>query len=204
MSLLDHFAHLLMAVILIVGGYQFYFLVQRRHLGEPIEFPSKIDDRIPFRPSWVWIYSGLYYPIILLLVFTIDSFAQFTYTVFSFITLLVMQLIAFFFFPVKIPDRWRNYDREESISARFLGFVHSYDGLPNSIPSMHVSVSTLTALHLCENLFPHVGQFAQLAFLFPLLIATSALFTKQHYVVDLAPGALLGYINYLIYRLCVS
>ncbi len=204
MSLFDHFVHLLMAIILIVGGYQFYFLVQRRHLGEPVEFPPNIDDFIPFRPGWVWIYSGLYYPIILLLVFTIKTFSQFTYTVFSFITLLVMQLAAFFFFPVKIPARWRDYDRDRSISTRFLAVVHSYDGMANSIPSMHVSVSTLTAFHLYQNLLPQVGSCAQLVFLFPLLIAISALFTKQHYVIDLAPGALLGYGNFLIYELCVS
>jgi hypothetical protein len=201
MSLLDHVVHLLIAIILIVGGYQFYFLVQRRHLGEPIEFASKIDDRIPFRPEWVWVYSGLYYPVILLLVFTIRTFSQFSYTAFSFITLLIMQLAAFFFFPVKIPERWRNYDRGQSLSARFLGLVHSYDGLPNSIPSMHVSVSTLTAFHLHQNLTPEAGTYSLLTFLFPLLIAMSALFTKQHYVVDLAPGAALGGVNYKIYLL---
>jgi membrane-associated phospholipid phosphatase len=201
MSALEHVIHLLMAIILIVGGYQFYFLVQRRHLGEPIEFPSKIDDRIPFRPEWVWIYSGLYYPVILVLVFTIKTFAQFSYTVFSFITLLIMQLAAFFFFPVKIPQHWREYDRDQSLSARFLGLVHSYDGLPNSIPSMHVSVSTLAAFHLQQNLLAETGMYSLLAFLFPLLIAISALFTKQHYIVDLAPGAFLGYVNFEIYLL---
>jgi membrane-associated phospholipid phosphatase len=170
-------------------------------LGEPIEFVSKIDDKIPFRPGWVWIYSGLYYPIILLLVFTLRTFSQFSYTVFSFITLLIMQLTAFFFFPVKIPEHWRNYDRERSLSSRFLGLVHSYDGLPNSIPSMHVSVATLTAFHLYQNMSLEIGAYSLLAFLFPLLIAISALFTKQHYVVDLAPGALVGYINYEIYAL---
>jgi membrane-associated phospholipid phosphatase len=190
-----------MAIILIVGGYQFYFLVQRTHLGEPIEFASRIEDKIPFRPGWVWVYSGLYYPVILLLVFTVKTFSQFSYTVFSFITLLIMQLSAFYFFPVKIPARWRDYDRGRSLSARFLGLVHSYDGLPNSIPSMHVSVSTLAAFHLNHNLSIDNGVYSLLPFLFPLLIAISALFTKQHYIVDLAPGAVLGYVNYKIYML---
>jgi membrane-associated phospholipid phosphatase len=201
MSMLDHVVHLLMSIILIVGGYQFYFLVQRRHFGQPIEFTSRIEDKIPFRPEWVWVYSGLYYPIILLLVFTIKTFAQFSYTVFSFLTLLVMQLVVFFFFPVKIPDRWRDYDRGQSLSARFLGLVHSYDGLPNSIPSMHVSVSTLAAFHLNHNLSIDNSAYSLLAFLFPLLIAISALYTKQHYIVDLPPGAVLGYVNYKIYLL---
>jgi hypothetical protein len=56
---------------------------------------------------------------------------------------------------------------------------------------MHVSVSTLTAFHLQQNLSIEAGAYSHLEFLFPLLIAISALFTKQHYVVDLAPGALM-------------
>jgi membrane-associated phospholipid phosphatase len=190
----------LMTVILIIGGYQFYFLVQRRHLGIPIEFKSTLEAAIPFRPGWVWVYSGLYYPVIILLVFTIDSFGKFNYTVFSFITLLVMQIIIFFLYPVRIPRSWREYDATSSVSARFLALVHTYDGLPNSIPSMHVSVATLTAFHLNQNLSQHAGNLALLAFLFPFLIAISALFTKQHYVVDLLPGGLFGYINFEIYN----
>jgi membrane-associated phospholipid phosphatase len=200
MSLLGYIANFLIAGVLIVGGYQFYFLVQRRHLRTPIEIRMSVDKLIPFRPGWVWIYSGLYYPIIFLLVFTTSSFARFNYTAFSFITLLGMQLFAFFTFPVKIPRHWRNYDPEKSLSTRFLAFVHSYDGLPNSIPSMHVSVSTLTALHLFDNLFPLIGHYAVIAFLFPPLIAVSALFTKQHYFIDLVPGVLLGYLNYLLFQ----
>src|SRR5260370_8162533 len=45
----------------------------------------------------------------------------------------------------------------------------------NSFPSMHVSVATLTALHLYNNLKPFVGQCPALPFLFPVLIATSSL-----------------------------
>jgi membrane-associated phospholipid phosphatase len=68
---------------------------------------------------------------------------------------------------------------------------------------MHVSVSTLTAFHLHQNLPLEIGAYSLLSFLFPLLIAISALFTKQHYIVDLAPGAVLGYVNYKIYLLLV-
>jgi membrane-associated phospholipid phosphatase len=202
MSSVGYVANCLITAILIVGGYQFYFFVQRWHLLEPVEFRlvAIVDERIPFRPGWVWVYSGLYYPVIFSLIFTVHSFAQFNYTAFSFITLLVMQLIAFVAFPVKIPAHWRNYDATASLSTHFLSIVHRYDGLCNSIPSMHVSVSTLAALHLFANISPIVGYYALLCFLFPVLIAASALFTKQHYLVDLLPGAILGYLNYALYQ----
>jgi hypothetical protein len=91
MNVLDYLVNSLMAVVLIVGSYQFYFFLQRRHVRKPIEFSSRIDELIPFRPGWVWVYTALYYPVILLGVLTIDSFAQFNYTAFSFIVLLAMQ-----------------------------------------------------------------------------------------------------------------
>jgi hypothetical protein len=88
MSVLDYLVNSLMTVVLIVGSYQFYFFLQRRHARKPIEFYSRIDELIPFRPGWVWVYTALYYPVILLGVLTIGSFAQFNYTAFSFLMLL--------------------------------------------------------------------------------------------------------------------
>ena len=199
MSALGYIANCLFAIIAIVGGYQFYFFVQKRHRGIPSEFRFHIDDLIPFQPEWVWVYSGLYYPIIISLIFTVKSFAQFNYTAFSFITLLGMQLIIFYLFPVKIPQSWRDYEPSRSLSTRFLALVHSFDGLPNSIPSMHVSVATLTALHLNRNLTPLIGHYAALSLLFPVLIGISAVFTKQHYVIDLPAGAVFGVLNFELY-----
>jgi hypothetical protein len=169
MNILDYLVNSLIAVVLIVGSYQFYFFLQRRHVRKPIEFSSRIDELIPFRPGWVWVYTALYYPVILLGVLTIDSFAQFNYTAFSFIVLLAMQLLAFFIFPVRTPAGWREYKLEESLSTRFLGLIQRYDAPSNSFPSMHVSVATLTALHLYNNLKPFVGQCAVLVFYFRFL-----------------------------------
>ena len=77
MNVLDYLVNFVMTVVLIVGSYQFYFFLQRRHVRKPIELCSRIDELIPFKPGWVWVYTALYYPVILLGVLTIDSFAQF-------------------------------------------------------------------------------------------------------------------------------
>jgi len=78
------------------------------------------------------------------------------------------------------------------LSERLLACVQSFDARSNSFPSMHVSVATLTSLQLQ----PHFGA---AAFAFPVLVGLSCLFTKQHYVVDLPPGAVLGWTVYRIY-----
>ena len=64
MSAIDYLIHLILSVILIVGGYQFYFWCQRNSPVAPRELRSALDERLPYWPSWVWIYSFLYYPLI--------------------------------------------------------------------------------------------------------------------------------------------
>jgi membrane-associated phospholipid phosphatase len=66
--------------------------------------------------------------------------------------------------------------------------VWSFDKLRNSMPSMHVSVAMMTDLTIGRQ-WPQIGVVCAA---FPLLIAISALKTKQHYVVDVIPGAALG------------
>ena len=65
MPIRDRVIQLVISVFLIVGVYQFYFWCQRNQWTRPRELKLPIDDRIPFRPRWVWVYSFLYYPVIL-------------------------------------------------------------------------------------------------------------------------------------------
>lgn len=191
---IDYIIGLIFAIVLIVGGYQFYFFVQRNHRGEPRQFNTAFDDYVPFWPSWVWVYSGLYYPVMFLLVFTQTSFTAYMYTAFSFLVLLAMQCVVFYLFPVRVPGKWRLYNVNGSLSRRFLAFLQKYDATANSIPSMHVSMATLTAIHLHTTLSPMLGAFAVLAYAFPVVVALSAIFTKQHYLADILPGAAFGWL----------
>ncbi len=196
MSLLDYTVIFIMTLILIIGIYQFYFWCQRHPFRPAIEFNSKIDAWFSLKPAWIWIYSGLYYPIIVFMVASFKDMRHFNYTVLSFFILLVFQMIFFVFFPVKTPDHWRGSLTGSSLTHRFVRYVQKLDKSSNCFPSMHVSVSTLTALHLFYNL-PALGYWI---LFFPVLIAISALFTKQHYFWDLIPGAALGGICFKIYE----
>lgn len=199
MDVYDYLVNLMLAVVIIIGGYQFYFFPQKNKFIKAIELRSKIDNNIPFRPRWVWVYSGLYYPIILALVFAVSSFKQFNYIVFSFVFLLICQLIIFFFFPIQTPKSWRDFKERDSISIKFLNLVHSFDDRSNCFPSMHVSVATLTAFHLMNIYIVDYPNGVLLFFLFPLLISLSTLYTKQHYFIDIPAGILLGYFVYLLF-----
>jgi membrane-associated phospholipid phosphatase len=194
MTLVDFAAHLVLGTILIIGGYQFYFWCQRNPLRPVRELRLPLDDRIPFQPAWVWIYGFLYWPGVLYTNWVLRSSREFVYLALSFLGLLAMQMAFFVLFPVETPASWRALNGGRTWSERFLAFVQRIDARGNSFPSMHTSVATLTALYLQ----PHVGAWA---FAFPVLIALSCLFTKQHYVVDLPAGAALGVLAYRIFAI---
>lgn len=186
---IDYVVLFVMAILVIIGIYQFYFWCQRNHRREPRSLQCRVDDWFTLRPMWIWIYSGIYYPIIIVMIFSFKDMRHFNYTCISFVMLLLVQMAFFVWFPVQTPDEWREQVVGDSLSHRFIRFVQSFDKSSNCFPSMHVSVSTLTAMHLQLN-FPFLGSWV---WTFPVLIALSALYTKQHYVHDLLPGALVGY-----------
>jgi len=191
-QLSDYLIDLLLSLILIVGVYQFYFWCQRNPLAPMRQFATRWDEAIPYRPRWVWIYSGLYYPLILYLNMIISSPRQFTHMAASYLLLLCGQMACFLLFPVSTPEHWRAFNQRRGLSERLLACVQRFDARSNSFPSMHVSVATLTALHLQ----PHLGA---AAFAFPVLVGLSCLYTKQHYLIDLPPGAVLGWSVYQLY-----
>jgi membrane-associated phospholipid phosphatase len=166
MNATDRIVQLIITVFIIVGVYQFYFWCQRHYAGRPRELRLAIDDQIPFKPAWVWVYSFLYYPVIAYINLVVESPRHFMYVALSYVLLLGFQMAFFVLFPVSTPEAWRNGLKGGAPSIRFLKFVQSFDARSNSFPSMHTSVATLTAMHL----LPYAGRWA---FSFPVLIAVS-------------------------------
>lgn len=196
MGLADRVIELAMTVVLIVGGYQFYFWAQRQNFRPAAFLGTRFDNWIAYDARWVWVYSGLYYPMILLAALSVPTWRDFAFVVGCFLTLLAIQVNMFLWWPTEIPAQWRKDARAGWIakrgdgtwSQRFLDFVWSYDKLRNGCPSMHVSMAMMTDLTISA----HWPMAAYVGWLFPVLIAASALKTKQHYVVDVVPGAVTG------------
>lgn len=186
MTVADYAVDLILSLFLIVGVYQFYFWCQRNRLARPRALRLVVDEWVPYRPGWVWVYSLLYYPAILYTTLSIRSPRHFTYLAISYVVLLAFQMGFFLLFPVETPEEWRRRNGCRTWSERFLAFVQRFDARSNSFPSMHTSVAMLTALHLA----PRLGVWA---FAFPVLIGLSCVFTKQHYVLDVPAGAALGW-----------
>jgi len=194
---MDYVVYLLMCVFLIVGVYQFYFWTQNHPIRKSRSLQLKADDYFTLKPRWVWVYSGLYYPLIILVVITSDSMREFNYMSVSYFILLFMQMIFFMFIPVATPAHWRENIKGNSLSIRMLKLVQRFDKTSNCFPSMHVSIAMLSAMHFMNS---SLGL-TYWPLLFPFLIALSALYTKQHYIVDLIPGAILGWFAFEIFTL---
>lgn len=202
MTNVDRAIEIAMTVVLIVGGYQFYFWAQRQRFRPARQLETRFDALISYDPRWVWVYSGLYYPMIVMAALSVPTWRDFALTTGGFLALLGVQVTFFLLMPVEIPQHWRPMYRgawEGTRSQRFLDFVWSYDKLRNSMPSMHVSVATMVDLTIWKY-WPTLGHIGAL---FPLLIAISALKTKQHYVVDVVPGAALGVAVFASWQLFV-
>jgi membrane-associated phospholipid phosphatase len=202
MTMFDRFLEVAITIVLIIGGYQFYFFAQRQRWYPARCLETRFDAMITYDPRWVWVYSGLYYPMIILAGLSVPSWREYALSVGCFLALLVVQVTFFLFLPVEIPAHWRALYREPwegGLSQRFLDLVWSFDKLRNSMPSMHVSVATVTDLTIWRE-WPALGV---VGLLFPILIAVSALKTKQHFVVDVLPGAALGALVFWIWNIAV-
>jgi membrane-associated phospholipid phosphatase len=195
MGLVDRAVLCLIAVTLILGVYDVYFMSQRVERKHYFSLETSLDRRIRYRPAWVWVYTIVYYVGSLSVVFTVHDHRQFVYTASSYVVLLGFQLIGFMLLPVKTPDHWRWVSSPRNRSERFLQLVQRIDKPSNCFPSMHTSVAILTALHIANNI-PQASPFIAI---YPVLIAVSAVYTKQHFVVDVLAALIPGPLAFVIY-----
>ena len=59
MEIFDRLLEIAITIVLIIGGYQFYFWAQRQGLFEARFLETRFDSMISYDPRWVWVYSGL-------------------------------------------------------------------------------------------------------------------------------------------------
>jgi membrane-associated phospholipid phosphatase len=197
MDIADRILEIAITIVLIIGGYQFYFFAQRQRWYPARRLETRFDAMISYDPRWVWVYSGLYYPMILLAGGVQTTWHDYAWTVGCFLTLLAVQVPIFLFFPIEIPASWREQPAWVGTrSQQFMDVVWSLDKLRNSMPSMHVSMATVVDLTI-GRASPILGY---ICVIFPVLIAVSALKTKQHYVVDVVPGAVIGAFVFWFYH----
>ncbi len=193
-SMLSYYEYLVLTIVIsitVVGGYQIFFWVQRNNYFFKTRcFKISLDDMIPFWPSWIWVYNLIYYIMIGFVIVSVKSLEYAIFLIFGGLVLLFLQSILFMLLPAVVPPEWRAY-KTDSLSARYLKFTQRVDNGRNCFPSMHISLSTYIGLIL----YPTISYWA---WIFVLFIILSSLFVKQHQVVDIVPGVILGWFVYLL------
>jgi membrane-associated phospholipid phosphatase len=174
--------------VAVAGGYQLYFWVQRNQSGRrPVCLKIAFDDRIPFIPQWIWLYSFLYYLVIGLTVVSIRDLGEGVHIIFGGLLLLLSGSVIFYFYPTYVPHRFRRF-KANTPSTRYLAFVQSMDNTRNAFPSMHCALATYVGLVVME--LPSVGVWV--GSLYIGFIGASCLLVKQHVIVDTIAGVALG------------
>ena len=166
------------------------YFVLLNHPQFPITMMPRLalDDRVPFVPWAVvpyvslWLYIGLA-PALLHLNGEMWRYVS------SAVVLGGIGCAIFFFFPTAVPPAGIDWARWPMVA-----FLKSADASGNACPSLHVAYAVLTAIWLAWLLrrvtasrWMHV-----LNAVWCLLIVWSTLATRQHVLLDVAAGALLG------------
>jgi hypothetical protein len=182
----------------VAGGYQLYFWVQRnRYRRRAVCLKTDFDDRIPFIPEWIWLYSFLYYLMIGLTVVSIQDLGEGVHIIFGGLILLVTGCAIFYFFPTYVPHTFRQFEAN-TLSTRYLAFVQSMDNDRNAFPSMHCALATYVGLVVMD--LPIIGVWIGSAYIG--FIVVSCLLVKQHVIADTIAGVVLGglifYLNLML------
>jgi membrane-associated phospholipid phosphatase len=171
--------------VLFWGGYGF--------LGHHAFFSLRavpltaLDHAVPFQPvPWAWIYLSQYLFVVVLpwLLTTREAILRYAAGV------LIMSCASFgcfLFFPTPGP-------RPLEVGGDFaMRTIANYDGTLNACPSLHAVFLVYMAL-LAWRMFGRVAPVLTVgaSFMWGAAILYSTLATKQHYVIDLVAGSMLG------------
>jgi membrane-associated phospholipid phosphatase len=157
---------------------------------------SRWDDRLPFVPSMVYFYLFTYIFNSVCLFFLIydKPLKEFIIVVKIIITLIITGSLFYIIMPTRII---KPQLESKNISLRLLK-AHNDNILPyNAFPSLHVAFSIITVLVA----FHFDSQLKIYYLIILILIAISALLTKQHYIIDIIAGAVLGSIIFIFFLL---
>ena len=179
--------------IIILGGYQLYFWTQKNsYKKNKINLKlTKIDKLIPEIPKLYWIYSPFYY-----IIFSISflSLKDYKISILNGWIMMIHASIWFFWIPIETPKKFRKKIKNiktDKITKKIINLVHQNDTKGNACPSMHCAFSIYLSFIIYEN-------YNIFSIIFPFIIALSCLFCKQHLIIDIIPGFIIGAIHGLI------
>lgn len=183
------------SMVILVLLVPFYIFIPTLLLpGRTLHAPAlPLDDLVPLSPAWAPAYGALYLFLILLPVLAIRDEEHIRRTVLAYLLVWGTAYVCFLVYPTAAPRPIELAGN--SFGVWGLRLLYGADPPYNCFPSLHVAHSFVSAF-TCDRLHRPVGVISGVA---ASLVAVSTLFTKQHYVLDVAAGILLASIAYLVF-----
>jgi membrane-associated phospholipid phosphatase len=147
------------------------------------DLTTYIDKQIPLIPVFVWPYI-LCYVFPFLPLFVVKDWHRFNRALLSIILANLSAFVLYLIIPISFPRP----ELGQSLSERLLSFIYRVDFHPgaNKLPSLHVTFTWIIYL-VCRG--QRLNRFGEsIIFLLALLITFSALFVKQHIILDIIVG----------------
>ena len=178
-------------MVLLVMLVPCYLVIANLIKGRPLHAPALgLDNLFPVQPAWAIVYGSLYMFLIVLPVLVVRQEEHIRRTVYAYLIVWLVAYACFLVYPTVAP-------RPANITGDGFGvwglrFLYDADPPYNCFPSIHVAHSFVSGL-TCHRLNRKVGIAAIVC---ASLVALSTLYTKQHYVADVAAGIVLAFVAY--------
>ncbi len=166
-----------------------YFYVLRNPLSEPVTMPlTPLDGLIGFQPGALLLYVSLWLYVSLAPALLKNFRELFSYGVAT-LAMSLIGLAIFYWFPTAVPHFHVDLAQHPSLSV-----LRGVDMAANACPSLHVAFAVFTAIWLDRILREMQSGRGLLVFnwLWCAGIVYSTLATRQHVVLDVVAGTLLG------------
>jgi len=180
----------MIALAAVIPGY---LLIPALVKDRPMHTPAlALDALIPVEPAWAPVYLSLFLAA-LLPAFVLHQQELIRRTLLAFIAAWLSAYAFFLAWPTRLPRP--AVTGGEGFLAWLLQAIHSSDAPYNCFPSLHVAQCFLAAFAV-HRVHAGVGRAAGV---WASAVAVSTLFTKQHYVVDVAGGVVLAFLAHLAF-----
>jgi len=157
------------------------------------DFTTYIDRQIPLIPIFVWPYIMCYvFPFLPL--FVVKDWHRFNRALLSIILANLSAFVLYLIIPVSFPRP----ELGQSLSERLLSFIYGVDFHPgaNKLPSLHVTFTWIIYLACRGQRLNRFGE--SIIFFLAVLITFSALFVKQHIILDVVVGIIWGFSAWIL------
>ncbi len=166
-----------------------YFYLLRNPAQPPLVMPlTALDHWIPFQPQFLYAYLSLWLYVGFGPGLQRNFMALLVYGLWA-ATMSAVGLAVFYFWPTAVAPLTIDVSGFPGFAA-----LHGVDARGNAFPSMHVAIAMFTLIRL-EGLFRETGSpalFRWVNLLWFAAIAWSTLAIRQHVVLDVVGGSVLG------------